>query len=64
MHPEFEKALLTWFNEMHAQRPTVFSKMIKEIGIGILGRVNEMLPDEKIIHLTFFNGRLFKFQRW
>ncbi len=64
MDPEFEKALLTRVNGMHAQRMNASSKMIKEMGIRILDRINEMLPYEKIIHLTFSNGWLFKFQRW
>ncbi len=38
MDPEFEKAVLTWVNEMHAQRVNVSSKMIKEMGIRILDR--------------------------
>ncbi len=40
MHPEYEKALLTWVNEMHAQGVNVSSEMIKETGIRILARVN------------------------
>ncbi len=47
MHPEFEKALLTCVNEMHAQGVNVSSEIIEEMGIRILDRVNEMLPDEK-----------------
>ncbi len=35
-----KKALLTWVNEMHAQEVDVSSKMIKEMGIRILDRVN------------------------
>ncbi len=54
MNLEIEKALLTWVNEMHAQGVNGSSKMMKEMGISILGRVNEMLPDEKKIHFTFF----------
>ncbi len=45
--PEFEKALRTWVNEIHAQRVNVSSKMIKEMGIRIHDRVNEMLSDER-----------------
>ncbi len=63
MHLELEKALLTWVNEIHAQAVNVSSGMIKEIGIRIIDRVNEMLPDEKKIHLTISNGWLFKFER-
>ncbi len=51
MHPEFENALFTWVNETHAQRVNISSKKIKEIGIRILERVNEMLPDEKEVGL-------------
>ncbi len=62
MHPEHEKALLTWVNEMHAQAVNVSSEMMKEMEVGLLDRVNEMLPDEKKIYLTFSNWWLFKFQ--
>ncbi len=48
---------------MHAQGVNVSSKMIIEMGISILGRVNEKLPDEKKISFDFSNGWLFKFQR-
>ncbi len=61
MHPEIEKALLTCVNEMHAQGVNVSSKMIQEMRISILGRVNEILPDEKKIHFTFSDGWIFKF---
>ncbi len=40
-------------NEMHAKGVNVSSKMIIEMGISILGRVNEKLPGEKKIHLAF-----------
>ncbi len=30
--------------------------MIIEMGISILGRVNEKLPDEKKIHVSFLTG--------
>ncbi len=52
MHLEFENTLRTWVNKTHAQRVNVSSKITKEMGIRILDRVNEMLSDEKIIHLT------------
>ncbi len=58
-----EIALLTWVNEMHTQGMNGSSKMMKEMGISILGRVNEMLQNEKKIHLTFSNGWLFKIHR-
>ncbi len=51
-----EKALLTWVNEMHPQAVNVSSKMIIEIGISILRRINEKLPDEMKIHLNFLTG--------
>ncbi len=60
MHPELEQA---WVREMHARAVVVSPKMIKEIGVRILDRVNEMIQDEKKIHFTFSNGWLFKFQR-
>ncbi len=53
---KLKKALLNWVNKMHAQGVNCSSKMMKEMGISILGRVNEMVPDEKKIHLTFCNG--------
>ncbi len=45
-----------------AQRVNVSSKMIKEMGIEILDRVNEMLSDEKMNSLTFSNGWLLNFK--
>ncbi len=55
MHPEFEKALLTWVREMHAEGANASSEMIKEMGFRILHKVNEMLLDEKKICFTFPN---------
>ncbi len=55
-----DKALLTCVNEMHAQGVYVSSEMIKEMGIRILERVNEMLPDEKKTRSTFSKGCLFQ----
>ncbi len=63
MHPEFEKALLTWVSEMHAEGANASSEMIKEIGFRILHKINEMLLDEKKIRLTFSNVWLFEIQR-
>ncbi len=42
-----DKALLTWVIEIHIQGVNVSPEMIKEMGIRILERVNEMLPVKK-----------------
>ncbi len=56
MHPEIEKALLTWVKKIHTQRVNVSLEMIKEVGIRILDGVNEMCPDEKENSCEFSNG--------
>ncbi len=45
---------------MHAQGVNVSSEMIKEMGIKILDRVNEVVPDEKNIHYDFFSRVAFQ----
>ncbi len=57
MHPEIEKALLTWFNKNHAHGLNLSSEMIK-MGVRILDGVHEMRPNEKKIHLTLSKGPL------
>ncbi len=42
--------------KMHSKGVNVSSEMIKEMGIRILDRVNEMYPDGKKIHVAFSNG--------
>ncbi len=57
MHPEIEKALLTQVNEIHAQGVNVSSKMIKEMGISILGRVNGFFFEKpSVLHLAHRSG--------
>ncbi len=57
-----DKALLTWVNEIHAQGVNVSSEMIKEKGIRILERVNEMLPVKKRIIRRFLKGGFSNFK--
>ncbi len=46
---------------MHAQAVNVSSEMMKEMEVGLLDRVNEMLPDERNL-FDLSNWWLFKFQ--
>ncbi len=54
MHPEIWKGPPHLGQWNACPKSDVSSKTIKGMGIRIFDRVNEMLPDEKINHSTFF----------